>query len=255
MALSCLSLISSQQTAFNKKGPTYYDFTFPTSLGVTANTITSNTYTYSSGTGTTSYLNGNYCMMNTYNNGGSAIYSAYALFSLDNTRFHMTGVVSGNANQSYVYSSGTNSSTLSTTLTYTQNAYSATGVYQGGTTNYSQNVKTTYDGSLLSSGEFLQIKFPFNFVFRKLTIAIANNNTFGPKSIRLLGSNDNTTWTQIYYIDVGITYTQDVSYQIFDITSTNTTAYLHHRLVWEKNGTGNTLIFRSMVINGQAQVL
>ena len=248
MALSCISTIASSQ--FVNNGPTYLSFIYPTTLGVSSNTITSPTYNYTAGTGTNVYRNGNYNMMSTYNNGVNQIWRA---FTLDNTKFYMTGVVTSNTQT--IYNSTNDTTTVGSNLTYTRQAYvSGTGVYQGGTTTLSQRVQTTYNTSSISYGEMVQLKFPFRFVFRKLSISLANTNDFGPREIRVLGSNDNITWTQVHFQTYTTTYTQSVVALVINNT-TNTVPYAHHRFMWEKNNGGNVIILEKMIVEGLAEVV
>lgn len=248
MALSCISTIASSQ--FVNNGPTYLSFIYPTSLGVSANTITGATYNYTAGTGTNVYRNGKYNMMSTYNN---TIHHIWRAFTLDSTKFYMTGVVTSNTQT--IYNSATDGTSPGSTLTFTRQAYvSGTGVYQGGTTNTSQDVKTTYNTSLTSRGEMVQLKFPFRFVFRKLSIALGNTHIYGPCDIRVLGSNDNVTWTQVHFQTYTTAYTHGIVALVINNT-TNTVPYAHHRFIWEKNNGGNVIVLEKMIVEGLAEVV
>lgn len=251
MALSTITTISSS-SLYKKQGFTYAPFTFPTTLGVGVNTITGPSYTYSGGSGATAYRNGNYLMMSKYNNG---VHAAWRIFSLDlANKFHMTGV-NGVSNTQTTYNTSNGTVTNDTPLQYSRNAYSTTtGAYVGGTTNSAENVKTTYNGSSTSSGEYIELRFPFLFLLQKFTLALAQVPQYGPKNIRVLGSNNGTTWTQVHFLTFGGTYQLNTLVQIFDITATNTTAYYHHRFVWESNNIQNCIVLRNCVVDGQAQL-
>ena len=245
MALSTFSNISSQQLITTTK-VTYYDFTFPTSLGNPA--FSGNSYTYSSGSGSTAYLNGTYFMCSENNN--TLSHSCYAMF-LQGATFYMTGVLPSGNNYGYIYNASNNSITTTGSVTYSIAAYNISGTYY--TTTSPQVVSTSYNGSQRSYGEYIQLIFPFSFIFQKLSLAVNTGTSFGPTQIRILGSSDNSTWTQITFI----TYTWgsvNTLTQICDLTSANSVAYKYHRIVWEKSGGGNVIILNNCVISGKAAI-
>ena len=252
MAFSTISTLSSNSFISNiiSVPHTYSNFIFPSDLGVTTNTIDSENYNYSNGSGSTLWRNGTYSFMSTYNN---TVYSCYKIFSNDSSKFCMSGVQSSNS--STIYDSSSNSAIAGNNLTYTRVAYNSGGAYIGGTSLVSQNVITTYNISSTSAGEFIQVKFPFKFILQKFSISLANNNTFGPKNIRVLGSNDNITWSQVYFLIFNGTYTQDVLVLLFNISGENFTPYFHHRFIWEMNKGGNIIILRKAIIEGSAETL
>ena len=251
MAFSTISTISSNSFISNiiSVPHTYSNFVYPTDLNVTTNTIDSENYIYSGGSGSTLWKNGTYSMMSIYNNG---IHSCYRVFSQDTSKFCMTGVVS--TNTSTIFDSSSNTAIAGNTLTYTRVAYNS-GAYAGGTSIVGQNVITTYNISSSSSGEFIQVKFPFKFILQKFTISLANTNSYGPKNIRVLGSNDNISWTEVYFLIYNGTYTQETLVLLFNISSTNTTPYFHHRFIWEMNKGGTIIVLRKCIIEGLAETL
>lgn len=254
MALSTISTINFTNKPLSISGPTivYENFAFPTGLNVGLNTITTHTYNYSGGSGSTIWKNGKYLMMSKYSNGVNA---AWNMFTLSNSNFFMTGV-NGTVSHQYLYNSATDSVSQGSNFSYTRAAYSTTGVYIGGTTNTSQRVSTTYNGSTISFGEYFEVRFPFvgGFIFEKLFISLANNNTFGPRDIRVLGSDDGITWTQVHFQTHTATYTQNVFSQVINLT-TNTQAYKSHRVIFEKNNNGNTIIIGQSRIEGKAVII
>ena len=250
MALSCLSIISSQQLTNVGSGKTTYSFTFPTSLGNP--TFSNPTYTYSGGSGSTTYLNGNYVMCSSSSN--DTIRSTYAMCN-NGSSIYMSGVSgSNNYYLQYVASNGT--VTSYGPLTYSRSCYITTaggtlGNYQGGTGSYSY-FQTFYNGGSYSYGDYVEFIFPFNFIFQKLSLA-ANATGFGPKFVRLLGSNDYLTWTSITSLTCA-SWTTTTLINIIDVTATNTTAYKIHRIVWESDYGNNTMILKTCIIDGQVVI-
>jgi hypothetical protein len=249
MAMSTISTINNFATSAQVTGPqyTFVPFTFPTTLGVGVMTINSPTYNYSGGSGATAYRNGSYLMMTKYNNSTNV---GWRMFSLD-TKFWMTGIIASNPWTFFNSTDGTVSN--GTNLTYTRNAYWTTGQYIGGTGNSAQNVTTPYDTTSTSSGEYFHCKFPFPFVVQKLYITLGNSNIYGPRDIRILGSNNGLDWTNINLYSFTGTYTAGVEVLVFDLTGISTIPYTHHRFVFETNGGGNIIVITNCRIEGQAQ--
>jgi len=109
--------------------------------------------------------------------------------------------------------------------------------YQGNSTGisgYTGSVSTTYSGSSTVSGEWIQIQTPRSFIINGIGIAPFSNSATtdkdkSPRTGKLLGSNDGTTWTLIYSF-TNQTYTEGRYTNIF---FTNTVSYSYFRLVCE----------------------
>jgi len=190
-------------------------------------------------------------MMSKYSNGTNA---AWNMFTLANNNFFMTGV-NGPLSHQYIYNSTNDSVVQGSNFSYTRDAYTTTGFYIGGTTNLAERVSTTYNGSTISYGEYFEIRFPFpnGFIFEKLILSLANLNKFGPREIRVLGSDDGLTWTQVHFQIYTGTYTNGVYSTVINLT-TNTQAYKSHRIIFEKNNGGNTNIIGRCIIEGKAGI-
>lgn len=101
---------------------------------------------------------------------------------------------------------------------------SSTGSYYNGTTS------TTYNGSLTVNGDWVQVQTPVGIITNKIDILpFSTSNEQCPRTGKLLGSNDGSTWTEIHSF-TNQTYTQG---QYTTISFTNTTAYSYFRLVCE----------------------
>jgi len=101
---------------------------------------------------------------------------------------------------------------------------SSTGSYYNGTTS------TTYNGSLTVNGDWVQLQTPFSTVIYKIDILpYSTSNELCPRTGKLLGSNDGSTWTEIH----GFTNQIYTTGQYTTISFTNTVAYSHLRLVCE----------------------
>lgn len=107
---------------------------------------------------------------------------------------------------------------------YTQaSSYNASGIYIGGGTNYFWT--TVYDTNQSVNGEWIQVEFPFKAMLLDLQMcARFNAPQRGPKNVRVLGSDNGTTWTFIADVLFG-TYTNS-SYQIKAITTTLAFSYI-----------------------------
>jgi len=102
---------------------------------------------------------------------------------------------------------------------------SSTGSYHN-----NSNISTTYNGSLTVNGDWVQIETPDAIITNKIDILPYSTNTGQcPRTGKLLGSNDGSTWTEIHSF-MNQTYTQG---QYTTISFTNTTAYSVFRLVCE----------------------
>ena len=111
--------------------------------------------------------------------------------------------------------------------------------YQGNSSGVSvhiDGVSTTYNGSSSVLGEWIQIQVPASFITNKIDIApytisppYSPVTDQSPRSGKLLGSNDGTTWTLIHSF-TGQTYTEG---QYTTISFSNSVAYSYFRLVCE----------------------
>lgn len=106
-----------------------------------------------------------------------------------------------------------------------QASYDGAGKYKGLTgfsfyTTYIQGVGTI-------SGEWLQFKFPFPFLLQSFTYGPRSTNTSQtPRVYYVVGSNDGSTWNQVYYKQVpsaAASYTETIP--------SPTTYYTHYRVV------------------------
>jgi hypothetical protein len=255
MALSTISTISIaslsniQSNVIVLSAPQYESFVFPNSLLLGVGSITSHTFNYTGSnpySGGQAWKVGSYLMMSKYNNSTNI---AWCMFSYD-SKFYMTGV-QGGTNTQQTFNTSNSTVTTGSTLGYTRAAYNATtGIYQGGTGTGAQNVTTTYNTSLTSSGEYFEFKFAKSFVFQKMNISLGNSNLYGPRNIRLVGSSDGINWTQVHFLTYTATYTNAVMVELFDITTTNFSDYNNHRVIWESNNTGNVIVIRDCTITG-----
>jgi hypothetical protein len=155
-----------------------------------------------------------------------------------------------NSTLTITFNTSNSTVTVGSVFTYTRAAYATNGLYQGGTGTVGQNVTTTYNTNLTSAGEYFEFKFPKPFVIQKLRIALGNTNEFGPRNIRILGSNDGINWTQVHFLTFTQTYTNGVLIELFDITTNNFSDYNNHRFVWESNNGGNVIVIKKCEIEG-----
>jgi len=99
--------------------------------------------------------------------------------------------------------------------------------YQGGI-YYIASKSTTYNGSSVIYGEWIQLQLPLHIAPVKIQIApLSNYDTRCIKDGMLLGSNDGSTWTEIHSF-TNQTYTTGL---YTTISFTNTAAYSYFRLV------------------------
>ena len=112
-------------------------------------------------------------------------------------------------------------------------AWATYQTYQGNSSGVSvhiNGVSTTYNGSSSVLGEWIQIQVPTSLITNKIDIAPFSTYTnYSPRSGKLLGSNDGTTWTLIHSF-TGQTYTEG---QYTIISFSNSVAYSYFRLVCE----------------------
>jgi len=262
MSLSSLSNISSSVFKINISPPiseptiVFNYFVFPNDLNVGENTITTHTYNYTGATGANTWKNGKYLMMSKYSQG---INAAWNMFTLSNSNFFTTGIIN-NQNHQYIYDPPSDTVIQGSNLLYTRDSYLNTkpteSIYIGGTTTTSQNVSTTYNGTLISQGEYFEVRFPFphGFIFEKLFISLANTDIYGPRDIRVVGSNDGITWTQVHFQIYDLaTYTQNVMIQVMNLT-TNTQSYKSHRIIFEKSRGLSYITIGQCRIEGKAGI-
>lgn len=219
MSLSTISTLSSssmKNTIITNNGWGPELFIFPTNL--TSYTINSNNFTYSLGTGSTAYRNGEY-KINA--NCWRDVNPPYLMFDNDANTFYLSGV-----------NAGVNYKLDGTTSTYNRNAYTintAPAPYVGGNSNGTATFNTNG-----TTGEYYQIEYPFNYVLKKIYIKGQAGIYFtrSPKRLNIFGSNDGITWVFIVLITTGIANaTTEYAYNV-----SNTTQYKFYRFV------ANTLV-------------
>ena len=126
--------------------------------------------------------------------------------------------------------------------------------YQGNSSGvgvHIDGVSTTYNGSSSVLGEWIQIQVPASFITNKIDIApftisypYSPVTDQSPRSGKLLGSNDGTTWTLIHSF-TGQTYTEG---QYTTISFSNSVAYSYFRLVCEDIEANNVNSYYSVYI-------
>jgi hypothetical protein len=126
--------------------------------------------------------------------------------------------------------------------------------YRGNSSGVSvhiNGVSTTYNGSSSVLGEWIQIQVPASFITNKIDIApftisppYSPVTDQSPRSGKLLGSNDGTTWTLIHSF-TGQTYTEG---QYTTISFSNSVAYSYFRLVCEDIEANNVNSYYSVYI-------
>jgi len=190
--------------------------------------------TYSSGTGSTAYLNGTYYIStsshqrqgvsgtDTYN--GVTLGLPFILFSAAKNRnvFYNSG-----------YTGSFTFNEFNSALTYTQGPYNSGRAYQGGgggvgAANY---FRTTYNTSLTVDGEYWQTRFPFKILITKLEMLVRDANTTGnrvPANITILGSDDGTTWTLVQSVTLTVV---SGSVGLSNVTVTTSSYYYYYRFV------------------------
>ena len=142
-------------------------------------------------------------------------------------------------------------------------AWATYQTYQGNSSGVSvhiNGVSTTYNGSSSVLGEWIQIQVPTSLITNKIDIAPFSTYTnYSPRSGKLLGSNDGTTWTLIHSF-TGQTYTEG---QYTIISFSNSVAYSYFRLVCEDieafnryidHRTGNTVYSYYRVYIGEFRI-
>ena len=238
MSFSSLQLMTSTYIN-NKRITKYVDFTFPSSLGTV--TINDNILLKSGSLNT--WMDGSYLMMHT-----SACYPTYSMFNKSvgvttPTTYYQTplGV---NFNKNVRYNSSNDGVIVGSNFNGSDCYNYSSGAYVGipSISYFTSTSYTDLGTTLTASGEFIQLKFPFKFIIKDFNI-IPYNNAYGPRFVRLVGSNDNINWTNIASSNLsGITFTTSSLTKIIDC-STNNVSYVHHRIIWEKVGTtGSTAI-------------
>jgi len=119
---------------------------------------------------------------------------------------------------------------------------STTGIYTGG-------VNTTVNGSSVS-GEWLQLQLPYRLILRSFTIAPRNDTpsdigSRGPNDFIVAGSNDGSTWTQVYTTGGMITWV-GTDTRTFTITNSNI-GFSYYRLITKVVGNASTVVSGSVV--------
>ena len=115
---------------------------------------------------------------------------------------------------------------------YGQAPYTSAGVYQGGTngSTVSNYYSTTVGGVGVVNGEWLQIQLPYTILITGFNIS-PNTTISIMNAGYLIGSNDGTTWTNLYTLSSSIS-----TNTTFNVTTS--TAYSYYRLIF--TGLSNT---------------
>lgn len=249
MSLTSMSLCSSQISfkppRINKATQS---FTFPSTLGVNASTHIMNITR-------SSWMDGSYLMMYT-----SGCYECYKMFNKTTTQTAPTSYyqtpLGVTTNTAVTYNPSTDGVIIGSPFS-SNNLYDTSGNYVGKSSPFYFTTTNYISGGniLTSSGEFIQLKFPFKFIIRKLNLS-PYNLSYAPSFVRIVGSNDNLNWYDITSANVSsITYGTNnvVLTPIIDYAS-NTAEYFHHRIIWEKvKNTGSTAI-QMMTVEGLAVI-
>lgn len=122
---------------------------------------------------------------------------------------------------------------------------SARNKYNTSTGAYTGSISTTYNTSYSITGEWAQIQIPYALKLKSFTFLPTSNwFTSLPNTFYILGSNDGTTWTNLYNVTnyptlssyiTSATYFTDSSYlTTFTVTPVNK-AYSYFRLVVNKS--------------------
>jgi hypothetical protein len=255
MALSSLATISGSRNINNSNNsnnsnrvegnipfvfPNSFDLykSIPTNNGQAANKVTiCNMITRDVGTDT--WANGKYHIMSSNVNDGNtnpcwAGYMFNKIIPNGTNSGYWLGINSGQIHGNVSYNSSNDSVLWSVKTTGASPAlYYRSGVnngnYEGLTTN-AYPTSTTYNTSILSKGDFFEVRFPFNFIIKGLYL---QTETWGsPVNLRILGSMDGSNWTNIVNKNVTGTVSKTILNKIIDCSS-NTIAYRHHRFVYE----------------------
>jgi hypothetical protein len=240
MSLSTISTMGSIRTPKITNGWGPYSFSFTSSTGLTSFGIDSNIFTYTGGTGVDIFKNGEYQI-----NASSSFPTTlpYLMFDSSTTSRWFSGLTN-QSNPNILYNGSS--------LTYDRAAYIwETGVYQGGRANGTATWSTNG-----YTGEFFQIKYPFNYVLTKIYIKTSGGNEFArsPKNLNIFGSNDGTTWVLVSSITTAITNNSEYAYNV-----SNTTKYIYYRFVASSitggNNTGTLFSLVNFRTEGQAYSL
>ena len=117
--------------------------------------------------------------------------------------------------------------------------HSLEGQYNSSTGVYTANLTTTTDSAgIIHSGEWLQIKFSSNFIISSFSITPRTTGSNfqtqrAPRSFVLLGSNDGTSWNNIYTETNKTNWSSSAA--TFTITN-NTNSYSYYRIVFKRLG-------------------
>ena len=123
----------------------------------------------------------------------------------------------------------------------------ATGTYTSGSGAYTGSISTTISGSAYL-GEWVQIKLPVGIFLTSYEIFKLNDRS--PKTFKLAGSNDGTTWT-IVDTQTGITSWAVSTASLTFTPSAQSTAFTYYRLIVNAtNGADLFLTIGELVLNG-----
>lgn len=128
----------------------------------------------------------------------------------------------------------------------------ATGTYTSGSGAYTGSVSTTISGSAYL-GEWIQIKLPVGLFLTSYEIFRLNARS--PKTFKLAGSNDGTTWTLVD-TQTGVTSWVGSQTSLTFTPSAQSTAFTYYRLIVNAtNGADLFLTIGELVLNGSSSTV
>ncbi len=99
--------------------------------------------------------------------------------------------------------------------------------------------------SLTLSGPWLRIALPQAITLTKMTLT-APSDALYPKEFYIFGSNNGTTWTQVYYTNSQISGTSNIG-KVYNISPTPTTAYSWYWLIITQPSATTTASFLNRI--------
>ena len=200
------------------------------------NTVSSNTLTVSSYTGTSTFQNGTY------------IASASSVSEGKQAWNMLYGGVAKNINNTDYWHCAYNGNNG-----YTMHPYNSNGIYQGGGQS-AYYYTTTVQGLIPSvSGEWVQIQLPYKIqlttysLYPRLGLDWSRRS---PTIIYIVGSNNGTTWYQVDYRNITPPSSTNYNPYVFNPTTT-TTSYSYFRLITNQvNAGGGVIHFSDWTLTG-----
>jgi hypothetical protein len=128
----------------------------------------------------------------------------------------------------------------------------ATGSYSTTDGSYTGGIYSTTISGSAYAGEWIQIQLPVAIILTSYTIYTSSIASRAPKTFKLAGSNDGTTWTLVD-TQTGITSWASSATNLTFTPSTQTTAYTYYRLCVNigNNAVGQPyLTIGELVLNG-----